>query len=136
MKALSALDSVAFSELLDLCLAEPSRQAWPLNGSFVKHIRNGSGSYWYFKGYEKTTEGGRQTLDYLGKAGDPGTEAVVVAHAQASTAYTNRRRLASRLRRAGLPSPHAMEGVMAQVLATTGLFEAGSILIGSVAYQT
>ena len=45
----------------------------------------------------------------VGKAGDPETEAVVAAHAQASAAYKNRRRLASRLR-LGTATPFDVDG--------------------------
>ena len=86
---------------------------------------------------DRSTAGpGKATLVYVGAVGDTKVEALVADHANRHAAYLKRRDLASRLRRAGLPSPLPMEGAIAKVLAEAALFRNGSTLVGSIAYQT
>ena len=138
MKTLSHLDAIAFADLLDLCREDVIDPPFKANGSFMKQARNGTGEYWYYRGYEKPLDGspGKATLKYAGKVGDPEIERIVAAHAARHASHRKRRELASHLRRAGLPVPQPMEGAVTAVLAEHGLFVAGSVMVGSVAFQT
>ena len=137
MRPLASIDAIAFSELCELCRAEERSPPYPPNGGFVRRERDGR-AYWYFRGYERPIDGspGHQTLRYVGVVGDPGVDRLAEDHDRRRAAYRTRRDLASRLRRAGLPSPQPLEGAIAGVLAGIGLFDSGSTLVGSVAFQT
>lgn len=141
MKPLAPLDSAAFSELADLCRIDAMRPPSPYkpNGTFIKETRNGGADrYWYYRGYDRSFDGspGRATKTFVGKADDEQVEADVARHAEAKASYATRRQIVARLKRAGLPAPHRLEGVVVEVLAETGFFEAGMTIVGSVAFQT
>ncbi len=138
MKPLSPFDQIAFAELLDLCRDPLPPGADAPNGSFVKQKRNGDQEYWYYRGYEKTLDGtpGKSTLIYIGKVGDPEVEGRVAAQVPRHADHKKRRSLAAHLRRVGLPSPQPMEGAIASVLAREGVFSKGSVMVGSIAFQT
>ena len=137
MRFLASIDAIAFSELGTLCRDAGGKSAHPPNGAFFRQDRGGR-SYWYFRGYDRPMDGspGRQTSKYVGAVGDPAIERLVEEHEARRANYRKRRDLASRLRRSGLPTPQPVEGAIAGVLADVGLFEGGSTLVGSVAYQT
>ena len=137
MRALASIDQIAFAELNALCRNVGGSFPYPPNGAFVQQDRGGR-SYWYFKGYQKSLDGvpGHQTLKYVGAVADPAIDRLAVEHEHRRSTYRKRRDLAARLRRSGLPTPQPTEGAIAGVLADLGLFEAGSVLVGSVAFQT
>jgi hypothetical protein len=136
LKTLSQIDEIAFAELLDLC-RDDARPTFPANGSFFLQKRSNR-EYWYYRGYERTADGspGKATLTYVGPAGDANAEQAAAQHIKLHADYKKRSDLTSRLRRAGLPAPSPIKGAVTAALADAGLFRAGSILIGSVAFQT
>lgn len=137
MRALASIDQIAFAELNALCRNVGGSFPCPPNGAFVQQDRGGR-SYWSFKGYQKPLDSvpGHQTLKYVGAVADPAIDRLAVEHEKRRSTYRKRRDLAARLRRSGLPSPQPTEGAIAGVLADLGLFEKGSVLVGSVAFQT
>lgn len=74
----------------------------------------------------------RQT--YLGTEGDAVAEAKAAAHKRAATEARARRKTVTTLKRAGIAGPDPATGQVLVALAGAGLFEAGLVIIGTVAF--
>jgi hypothetical protein len=137
LKPLSAIDQITFSDLVDKAHDANFDVNFPPNGTFQKQIRDGR-SYWYYRGYERPADGskGISFLKYAGPTSDQDLTNRIERFGTIKADYRVRRDLASKLRRAGLPTPLPIEGAVVQALAQEGLFRLRATLIGSVAYQT
>jgi hypothetical protein len=136
-RLLPRIDQLAFADLVDKCHDADFAAEFPANGTLVQQRRAGR-SYWYYRGYAPTLDGGPPTrsLKYVGPAGDPDIERRVAAFGSIKADHRARRDLASRLRRAGLPAPLPFDGAVVAALAGTGMFRLRAVLVGSTAYQS
>lgn len=135
-RVLDRLEQLSFAQLVELAQDRtPTR--FPANGSFVVSRRGGS-AYWYYQGYDRSPTGavGIKTRIYVGPVGDPDTEALRADHSVDRRRFRERRRIASSLRRSGLPAPLRFDGAVLDALQKAGVFQAGAVLVGSMAYQT
>lgn len=135
-RALDRLHQLAFAQLVDLAQSERGSR-YPSNGSFVQAKRE-AGNYWYYQGYQSSVDAskGKRSRQYVGPVGDPETERLREAHESSHERFRERRRIASLLRRAGMPAPTPFDGEVIDALSMAGVFEAGAILVGSMAFQT
>lgn len=124
---------IAFSDLVDGVHEKAFNERFPAKGSFHKLARGGR-EYWYHVMRDANSPTGRRTT-YGGIVGDPETDALVQRHGRANAQHKMLKGIASMLRRAGLPSPEPIEGMVAQAFQRSGVFQSGAILVGSVAYQ-
>lgn len=72
---------------------------------------------------------------YLGTEGDEAAEAKAAAHRRAADDARANRKVVTTLKRAGLSGPDALTGRVLAAVADAGLFQAGMVLIGTVAFQ-
>lgn len=72
---------------------------------------------------------------YLGTEGDETAEAKAAAHRRAADSTRAARKTVTTLKRAGLSGPDPTTGRVLAAIADSGLFEAGMVLIGTVAFQ-
>jgi len=136
LREISRLDQIAFADLVDRAHDEQFATRFPKKGSFSKMDRRGR-SYWYFRHGELLPDGTtKQTAQYVGPADDPEINTRVENWQRQKADYLTRRKLASQLRRSGLPSPTKTEGEVIDCLAKAGLFRLRGILVGSHAFQT
>jgi hypothetical protein len=126
--------ATGFADLVERVHEAAFDERFPANGSFVKMAR-GERTYWYHMSYNPETPS-RQRSRYAGAVGDPKVDAMVAAHGRLRADHKSRKALASSMRQSGLPSPDGLEGELALAFQKAGLFQAGAVLIGSVAYQT
>ena len=136
-RPLSRLEQLAFAQLVDLSPDRDVPTRFAPNGSFVQ-ARRDDAAFWYYQGYAPSRDGspGARTRLYVGRVGDPDTEQIRRDHEGAHARYRERRRIAASLRRAGLPAPTPFDGAVIEAIASAGLFAAGAILVGSMAFQT
>nr|WP_175428633.1 hypothetical protein [Azospirillum argentinense] len=102
MRKLGLAVQTLFAKLEQRCLDADFDAAFPDTGSFSKKERKGRG-YWYFQGYQD----GYRYSRYFGPADDPGVAARVERFRDLKADFTKRRRMASALKAADLPSPDA-----------------------------
>jgi len=72
---------------------------------------------------------------YLGTEGDELAEAKAAAHRRAADDARANRKTVTTLKRAGLSGPNAATGRVLAAIADAGLFDAGMVVIGTVAFQ-
>ena len=80
-----------------------------------------------------TTRDGRQR--YVGTVGDRVAEATAAGAQRMALIARDRRKTITALKAAGVPAPDAMTGRVIEALAGAGLFDRGTVLIGTTAYQ-
>ncbi len=134
-RLLPRIDQLAFADLIDKCHEAEFEAEFPANGALIQQVRSGR-PYWYYRGYAPAPKGAQpiRTLKYVGPVGDPDIERRVAAFGSVRGDYRTRRDLASRLRRAGLPTPLPFDGAVLAALAKTGMFRLRAVLVGSAAY--
>ncbi|CAN7295119.1 GSU2403 family nucleotidyltransferase fold protein [Pararhizobium sp. LjRoot235] len=125
--------SIAFADLVESAHEKAFNARFPDRGTFHK-LKRGDKEYWYHVMRDPTAPSGRRSC-YAGVVGDPEVDALVERHRHEHARHKLQKETASMLRRAGLPAPDPMEGRLAQAFQRAGLFQAGAILVGSVAYQ-
>ena len=125
------LQSVAFADLVDRAHWDRAKRAYPPNGKFFRRTR-GERAYWYYQGHAD----GRQYTSYVGREGDPAVDATVRDGNLANAEYRARRSTVATLLRAGHPRPDPVQARVVDALASAGVFEAGGVLVGTVAFQT
>lgn len=137
LKAITRLDQLAFTELVEMARDAAFDRDYPSNGSFHKRERKGQ-AYWYYQRHAGISPDGKQIIEtrYVGKVGDPEVERRIEAFGEIKDSYKVRRRLVSQLKGAGLPSPLRAEGEIIGALSKAGVFRVNGLLIGSMAYQT
>ncbi len=133
MQPLAPSLSIAFADLVESAHEKAFNARFPVKGTFHK-LRRGGKEYWYHVMRDSTAPSGRRT-SYAGLVGDPDVDALVERHGHEHARHKLQKETASMLRRSGLPAPDPMEGKLTQAFQRAGLFQAGSILVGSVAYQ-
>ncbi|MGM4984352.1 MULTISPECIES: GSU2403 family nucleotidyltransferase fold protein [Rhizobium] len=133
MRPLAPSLNIAFADLVENAHEKAFNAHFPANGTFHKLKRVGK-EYWYHIMRDPTAPSGRRT-SYAGLVGDPDVDALVERHGHEHARHKLQKEAASMLRRSGLPVPDPMEGKLAQAFQKAGLFQAGAILVGSVAYQ-
>lgn len=134
MKPLPFHVVTGFADLVDRVHDAAFDDRFPANGSFVK-IQRGERAYWYHMAYDASAPS-KQRSRYAGPVGDPKVDALVAAHGRLHDDHKMRKALASSMRQAGLPAPDGIEGELALAFQKAGLFQAGAVLVGSVAYQS
>lgn len=135
-REISRGDQVAFAELVERAHDVQFVDQFPEKGSFIKLARGGR-EYWYHRKLEPQVDGESKLKSrYVGPADDPEVTKRVESAQRLNTEYAARRRLASQLRRSGLPVPFKMDGDIIEALAKGGLFRLRATLIGSHAFQT
>lgn len=136
MRSLSSLDQTAFSELVERAHDVQFSDQFPTTGSFIK-LRRHNREYWYHRTLERGDGSAPPKLrsKYVGPVDDVEVTRRVENASALKADYTARRKLASQLRRSGLPSPSATEGEAIEKLAANGLFRLRAILVGSHAFQ-
>lgn len=72
---------------------------------------------------------------FLGKVGDPRTDAEAEALRRGMNLARGRRRLVSMLKKEGLGAPNRVLGSTLDAVAQAGLFKAGAVLVGTAAYM-
>ncbi|WP_429126642.1 GSU2403 family nucleotidyltransferase fold protein [Ensifer sp. 4252] len=125
--------TIAFADLVESAHESAFNARFPVNGTFHK-LKRGTKEYWYHVMRDPTASSGRRT-SYAGLVGDPDVDDLVERHGHEHTRHKLQKATASLLRRSGLPAPDPMEGKLTQAFQRAGLFQAGAILVGSVAYQ-
>jgi hypothetical protein len=135
MRPLSRLDQIAFADLVERSHDVQFSDQFGEKGSFIKLPRRGR-EYWYHRKLEPQ-EDGQQKLkaQYVGPVDDIEITRRVENAQVMKADYVARRKLASQLRRSGLPSPSKTEGEVIDRLAKNGLFRLRATLIGSHAFQ-
>lgn len=117
MRELGLAIQTMFADLEQRCLDAEFDAAFPTTGSFSKKERKGRG-YWYFQDYED----GHRHSRYVGPAEDPEIAARVERFRDLKADFTERRRMVSALKAAGLPSLDAFTGDLAEALWQAGVF--------------
>jgi len=137
MRLLSSLDQTAFSELVERAHDVQFSDHFPMAGSFIK-LRRHHREYWYHRTLERGDGSAPPKLQskYVGPVDDVEITRRVENASALKADYMARRKLASQLRRAGLPSPSVIEGEAIEKLAANGLFRLRATLVGSHAFQT
>lgn len=138
MPVLTLQHQTMFRELLARCLDAGFDADFPENGSFSKKAVGGK-SFWYYQGYAVGTDGperAKRRFKYVGPVDDPEVTQRVSAFRALKSDYTERRRLVSSLRNAGLPSPLALSGDVIEALWKAGVFRLRGVLVGTAAFQT
>ena len=130
MRELGLAIQTLFADLEQRSLDAEFDAAFPATGSFSKKERKGRG-YWYFQGYEDRQRYSR----YVGPADDPEIAARVERFRDLKADFTERRRMVSALKAAGLPTPDAFTGDLAEALWQAGLFRLRGVLVGTLAFQ-
>ncbi|CAN7258436.1 GSU2403 family nucleotidyltransferase fold protein [Rhizobium sp. LjRoot258] len=125
--------NIAFADLVESAHEKAFNARFPVKGTFHK-LKRGEKEYWYHVMRDSTVTSGRRT-SYAGLVGDPDVDALVERHGHEHARHRLQKETASMLRRSGLPAPDPMEGKLTQAFQRAGLFQAGAILVGSVAYQ-
>lgn len=135
MRHLSRIDQVAFADLVERAHDVQFSDQFSEKGSFTKFNRRGR-EYWYHRTLEPQ-EGGAPKLkaQYVGPVDDPQVTKRVESSMLLKADYVARRKLASQLRRSGLPTPTRIEGEIIDRLAKNGLFRLRATLVGSHAFQ-
>ncbi|MBD9509076.1 hypothetical protein IB265_20095 [Ensifer sp. ENS10] len=121
-----------FAELTQRTLDGQFLADFPMEGWFVT-VTVKDRNYWYF---DLPDGEGKYKRSYVGPESDEEITARVKAHKQIKDDLRERRRMASTLRRAGLPGPDTFAGDITKALADAGLFRLRAVLIGSVAFST
>ncbi|WP_029010345.1 nucleotidyltransferase family protein [Azospirillum halopraeferens] len=130
MRDLGLAIQTMFADLEQRCLDAEFDEAFPASGSFSKKERKGRG-YWYFQGYAD----GHRYSRYVGPADDPGIAARVERFRDLKADFTERRRMVSALKAAGLPAPDAFTGDLVGALGRAGVFRLRGVLVGTLAFQ-
>jgi hypothetical protein len=133
MQPLAPPLKIAFADLVDGAHEKAFNERFPAGGTFHK-FKRGEREYWYHVMRDASAPSGRRST-YAGAVGDPIADALVERHGQEHARHKLQKESASMLRRAGLPTPDPIEGKLAQAFQRAGVFQAGAILVGSVAYQ-
>lgn len=133
MQPLASPLKIAFADLVDSAHESAFNERFPPNGTFHK-LKRGEREYWYHVMRDASAASGRRST-YAGAVGDPKVDALVESHGQEHARHKLQKESASMLRRAGLPTPDPIEGKLAQAFQRAGVFQAGAILVGSVAFQ-
>lgn len=133
MQPLAPSLTIAFADLVERAHEEAFNARFPAKGTFHK-LRRGGKEYWYHVMRDSTAPSGRRT-SYAGLVGDTDVDALVERHGHEHARHKLQKETASMLRRSGLPAPDPMEGKLTQAFQRAGLFQAGAVLVGSVAYQ-
>lgn len=136
MRTLSRLDQIAFSDLVERAHDVQFSDQFSEKGSFTKYNRRGR-DYWYHRTLEHQSDGTpKLKAQYVGPVDDPEVTKRVESSQILKADYVARRRLASQLRRSGLPTPTKTEGEVIDRLAKNGLFRLRATIVGSHAFQT
>lgn len=85
--------------------------------------------------YAKVPVGGSRVDIFLGKVGDPKTDAEAEAMRRGMELARGRRRLVSMLKKEGLAAPYRVLGCALDAVAQAGLFKGGAVLVGTAAYM-
>jgi hypothetical protein len=101
----------------------------PVAGSVYRRTADGAEYI-----YAKISVGSTRLDQFVGKSGDPETEARVESLRVGTQLAAQRRRFVSILRREGLAGPDRTMGAILDALAHAGLFRAGAVLVGTAAY--
>lgn len=133
MKPLPPTSAVAFTDLIEAAHDAAFNERFPPNGSFHQ-MKRGDRAYWYHVMRDPTVPSGRRST-YAGAVGDPKIDSLVAQHGDERQRHKIQKASAALLRRAGLPSPLPIEGELVRAFQRAGLFHAGAVLVGSVAYQ-
>ncbi len=133
MKPLAFHITKGFEELVDRVHEAAFDERFPANGKFIKLTR-GDRAYWYHTSYDPDRPS-KQRSRYAGAVGDPAVDALVAAHSHLHADHKARKELASSMRQSGLPAPDGLVGELALKFQKAGLFQAGAVLVGFVAYQ-
>jgi hypothetical protein len=133
LKPLPPTMAVAFTDLIEAAHDAAFNERFPPNGSFHQ-MKRGDRAYWYHVMRDPTVASGRRST-YAGAVGDPTIDALVAKHGDERQRHKIQKASAALLRRAGLPSPLPIEGELVRAFQRAGLFHAGAVLVGSVAYQ-
>ena len=124
MRALTPTLQTVFAELMQQLDGAP-RHGTP----YVKH-RDGIAYQ-----YAKVPIGSTRLDVFLGKVGDPETEAKAASMRRGMDLARGRRRLVSMLKREGLGAPYQVLGCTLDAVAQAGLFKNGAVLVGTAAYM-
>lgn len=120
-----------FAELCERVMDTSLESDFDLSGRFVPVEVKGR-RYWYF---DQPLNGANKRI-YVGPAADEEITRRVEDFRNLKNARRAHRKLVSTLvREAGLPQPESMTGDIVAALAEAGLFKAGGVLIGQVAFQ-
>ena len=106
----------------------------------VRWAETGGTVYWRTLGgieygYAKVSSGGNRRDLFLGRKDDPKTEKKVEDLQNAASAARERRKTIRLLRQGGFRTPDPWLGKILDVIAQSGLFDRGAVLVGTGAYQ-
>jgi hypothetical protein len=119
MKEIDISYRAMFAELTQRTLDAQFAADFPLEGWFVT-VTVKDRDYWYF---DLPTPQGKDKRSYVGPHSDEAITERVKAHKEIKDNIRERRRMASTLRRAGLPGPGPFAGDVTKALADAGLHE-------------
>jgi hypothetical protein len=85
--------------------------------------------------YANERDGDTKPQRYLGSATDPEVQQAAAAIRRAATQARDRRKVITAIKAAHVPAPDIYTGKILDVMANAGLFEAGAVLVGTIAYQ-
>jgi hypothetical protein len=85
--------------------------------------------------YAHGRDGNTRPQQYLGPAKDPTAQQAADAVRRAAIQARDRRKSIAAIKAARIPAPDIHIGKILEVLANAGLFEAGAVVVGTVAYQ-
>lgn len=124
MKALTPTLQTLFAELMQ------QLDGAPRHGTLYVKQRDGIGYQ-----YAKIPVGSTRVDVFLGRVGDPETDAAADAIRRGMDLARGRRRLVSMLKTEGLAAPYRVLGCTLDAIAQAGLFKAGAVLVGTAAYM-
>lgn len=124
MKPLTPTLQTLFSELMQ------QLESAPRHGTLYVKQRDGIAYQ-----YAKVPVGSTRVDIFMGKVGDPVTEAAADAMRRGMELARGRRRLVSMLKKEGLGAPYWVLGCTLDAIAQAGLFRAGAVLVGTAAYM-
>jgi hypothetical protein len=99
-------------------------------GSVYRRARGGSVYH-----YAKVPVGSVRVDTFIGQVGDPAADARAAALGAGMAQARARRAVVAMLRRGGLAGPDRMTGATLDAISHAGLFRAGAVVVGTVAYM-
>jgi hypothetical protein len=85
--------------------------------------------------YSIERDGNTRPQRYIGPAKDPAAQQAAAAVRRAAAQAKDRRKVIAAIKAAHVPAPNIYTGRVLDVMANAGLFQAGAVLVGTVAYQ-
>lgn len=127
---LSLASQTMFAELLQRALDAEFDEMFSEKGNFVR-VRSKGRMYWHFR----TGSGKNRKQVYVGPVVDKSITDRVKRFAEIKSDFKERQEMVRALSAAGLPTPDALTGMVAEAMWKAGFFRLRGVLVGTVAFQ-